>query len=87
VGASITSTTRVYSEQPSGTVDGANKTFTLAHTPATGKLMVWQTSAGSTVPCPIPTSQFSFSGTTLTLSVAPVASFAPFTPLIVSYEY
>ena len=86
-GGSSGTSTRVYSEQPSGTVNGSNTSFTLAHTPLAGKLMVWQTSAGSAVPCPIPTTQFSFTGTALTLSVAPVASFAPFAPLIVSYEY
>jgi hypothetical protein len=62
------STSFVYDETPSGTVDGANTSFTLANTPVSGTLQLYRDGqllkGGS--------ADYSLSGTTITMTTAPV---------------
>jgi hypothetical protein len=41
IASSAESGTQVFSETPTGTIDGLNATFTLAHTPVTGTLLLF----------------------------------------------
>lgn len=59
----------VVGETPSGTVDGANKAYTLAHTPVTGSVVVYQNGARLKL-----TTDYTLSGSTVTFVVAPVAN-------------
>ena len=65
-------------ETPSGSINGSNTSFTLANTPTTGSLYVWLNGILQTE-----TTDYSLSGTTLTMVVAPEAGAI----LRVSYRY
>ena len=70
------------SETPVGTINGANAAFTVAHAPATGSLRVYKGASATTLQRLAP-SQYSVSGTTLTLAAAPVTG----SSLLVDYRY
>lgn len=55
------------SEAPSGSVNGSNVTFTLSGTPASAAVLVLRLDGL----CLTPTADYTISGTTVTLSVAP----------------
>lgn len=58
----------VYNETPSGTVDGSNTTFTLAHTPVSGSLMLFRD--GQLMK---EGDDYTLSGNTITFSTAPAS--------------
>jgi len=60
------STHFIFNEVPSGTIDGANVTFTLANTPTTGTVQLFKNGL-----LLIPTTDYSVSGNTITFVVAP----------------
>lgn len=68
--------TSIFNEVPTGTINGTNLIFTLAHTPISGSLNVYvdgvRLNSGT---------DYTFVGTTLTLIIAPA------TELIVDYQY
>ena len=72
--------THVWNEVPSGTIDGTNKTFTLAHTPDTGSLLLFLNGIlereGASY-------DYTLSGGTITMAVAPPAG----STLLCSYTY
>jgi hypothetical protein len=73
--------TAVNDETPSGTIDGANKVFTLAHAPLAGTLQLFLN--GQFVH---PTAEYTLAGSTITFVTAPDVGFAglPFTAV---YRY
>jgi hypothetical protein len=62
---------------PSGTVDGSNVTFTLAHTPLYGIILVLNLGTLT------PNVDYTLSGTTITFIIPP----APSSIISCSYEY
>ena len=56
----------VYSETPSGSVNSSNTAFTLANTPVSGTLRVYQNGQRITL-----TTDYTLSGTTITFVTAP----------------
>ncbi len=65
-------------ETPSGSVNGSNVTFTLAHTPTTGSEYVWMDGVLQTV-----TTDYTISGGTITFITAPLTGAV----IVVSYRY
>ena len=62
----ITSGTVVDDETPTGAVDGSNTTFTLANTPTSGTLVIYEGGLRK-----LQTTDWSLSGTTITFTYAP----------------
>ncbi len=56
-----------YNETPSGTINGSNPTFTLAHTPISGSLMLLLNGAFQTL-----TTDYTLATATITFGTAPV---------------
>lgn len=56
----------VHDETPSGAVDGANTTFTLANTPTAGTVIVYEGGVRKLL-----TTDFTLSGTTITFTYTP----------------
>lgn len=75
--------TAVNNETPSGTFDGINATFTLAHTPLSGTLQLFLNGAFQH---PGVSADYTLSGSTITYNAAPSAAFSglPFTAV---YRY
>lgn len=59
--------TAVYSEIPSGTINGSNATFTLAHTPASSSLMLYLNGARQKL-----TDDYTLAGAIITFVSAPL---------------
>lgn len=72
------SSTDVWSETPSGTIDGSNVTFTLAHTPTAGSVALYLNGARQKV-----TDDYTISGTTITFISAPLTG----SNLLADYVY
>lgn len=58
----------VTGEVPSGTINGVNTSFTMAHTPLSGTLAIYVGVGGG---LRLAASGFSFTGTSLTITAAP----------------
>lgn len=65
-GGGLTSSNFVYSETPSGTINGSNVTFTIANTPTSGTVRLYKNGQRLTL-----TTDYTISGTTITYAVAP----------------
>lgn len=63
---SVPGSNEVVNETPSGTINGTNVTFTLAHTPSSGKLALYQNGIRQKI-----TSDFTLSTATITFTNAP----------------
>lgn len=73
---------RIFNEVPSGTVNGTNPTFTLAHSPASGTSSILLSVNGV---IQTPTTQYTISGATITFQVGaiPIVSDS----ILATYEY
>jgi hypothetical protein len=65
-------------ETPSGVIDGSNVTFTLAHTPIGGQIMLYLNGQYMT-----PDEDYTTSGVTITMATSPIAG----DKIIVNYPY
>lgn len=70
--------TAVFGEIPSGTINGANVTFTLANTPVAGTVAVYLNGARQKV-----TDDYTISGATITFVSAPLSG----SNLLADYEH
>jgi hypothetical protein len=73
----ISGSTQVYSEIPTGTINGSNTSFTIAHIPLAGISLFLNGLMA------IPTTDYSVSGTTITMVTAPISG----DNLMINYSY
>lgn len=75
--------TAVNDETPSGAFDGVNKTFTLAHTPLSGTLLLF---LNGQFQHPGVSADYTLSGNTITYNSAPSSAFSGL-PFTAAYRY
>lgn len=83
LGTCASSGTVVSEEIPSGTINGSNNTFTLAHTPTSGTLHLFLNGSRRQQESGVNINDFNLTGTTITFDVAPKTG----STLFVDYSY